>query len=42
MTTLEIYTLFILPCLILAMAGAGYLWITRQTDEQPHGTRTKR
>jgi hypothetical protein len=32
MTALEVYTLFVLPALILAIAGAGYVWIARQAD----------
>jgi hypothetical protein len=41
MTVLEIYTLFVLPGLIVAMASIGYVWIARQASRQTHGRETR-
>lgn len=38
--SLEIYTLFVLPGLIVAMASVGYMWIARHAGKQPHGRET--
>lgn len=35
MTALEVYTLFVLPVLVLAIAGAGYLWARREAHNRP-------
>jgi hypothetical protein len=35
MTALEIYTLFVLLALVLAIGGAGYLWARREAHTRP-------